>query len=225
MTSLESLNISLLCIGQRMNSHDVLLAGDFNIPNINWCDDTISDYPSCMQSARKLLEIASDHNLDQFVLEPTRRQGKVANILDLVFTNKASLIQDTQVIPGISDHDMVITDLSLEPPRRRPQKRKVYIRKRANVQQIKSDLLSFANYYLTNLLHADLDMKWDTFVATISDTLERNVPHKFTSCRTNLPWFNRDHCHMCRKKQRLYNKPKDQVNLRTGLHLKVSGDH
>ena len=155
-----------------------------------------------------MLEIASDHNLDQFVLEPTRRQGKVANILDLVFTNNASLIQDTQVVPGRSDHDMVITDLSLEPPRRRPQKGKVYIRKRANVQQIKSDLLSFANYYLTNLLHADLDMEWDTFVATMSDTLERNIPHKFTSCRTNLPWFNRDHRRMYRKKQRLYNKAK-----------------
>ena len=112
------------------------------------------------------------------------------------------------MIPGISDHDMVITDLSLEPLRRRPQKRKVYIRKRANVQQIKSDQLSFANYYLTNLLHADLDMKFDTFVTTMSDTLERNVPHKFTSCRTNLPWFNRDHRRMCRKKQRLYNKAK-----------------
>ena len=37
------------------------------------------------------------------------------NILDLFFTNFPALIQNTQVTPGLSDHDIVIIESKIEP--------------------------------------------------------------------------------------------------------------
>ena len=45
----------------------------------------------------------SDNNLEQIVTEPTREN----NILDLCFTNNPGLVQNLEVEPGISDHNMV----------------------------------------------------------------------------------------------------------------------
>ena len=38
--------------------------------------------------------------------------------------------------------------------------------------------------------------------------MERNISIKISSSRCNLPWFNRAHRRLCRKKQRLYNAAK-----------------
>ena len=184
-----------------------------------------------MQTARKLLQITNDHNLKQIVKEPTRKQGDAKNILDLVLTNNPDMIHATQVVPGISDHDIVLTDLLLKPRRKRLQKRKIYLRKKANIDEIKSDMTSFCDFYFDNLLSIPVEEKWTKFVDAIQNTMEKNVPHKITSSRFNLPWFNRSHRRLCRKKQRLYNKAKktnkaeDWTNfksLRKKLHQEMT---
>ena len=62
------------------------------------------------------------------------------NILDLVFTTKLDIIQDTQVGIGMSDHDALITymNLTINPPKRR--KRTVYIFRKTKLAQIESRL-------------------------------------------------------------------------------------
>ena len=88
------------------------------------------------------------------------------------------------------------------------QKRKVYLRRKAHIDNIKSDMSNFCDFYLDNLLNASVERKWCRFAEAVKETMEKNVPHKITSSRFNLPWFNRSHRRMCRKKQKLYNKAK-----------------
>ena len=59
--------------------------------------------------------------LNQLVKEPTRDD----NILDLVMTNKVNIINNVRVIPGISDHDMVVFDVNLVCRRKKPVRRKI----------------------------------------------------------------------------------------------------
>ena len=47
--------------------------------------------------------------------------------------------------------------------------------------------------------------KWCWFQDMAHDTMDKFVPHKVTSSRYNVPWFNKTHRRLCRKKQRLYN--------------------
>ena len=44
--------------------------------------------------------------------EPTRKHLQAQNILDLVLVNNRNIISDVDVIPGISDHDIVRSSIT-----------------------------------------------------------------------------------------------------------------
>ena len=88
---------------------DIIIAGDFNFPDIDWSD------PLCRKvrtstideriQANKLLSITDDYFLNQLITEPTR--GK--NTLDLVFTNITNSLYDCNItkLPLLSDHNVI----------------------------------------------------------------------------------------------------------------------
>ena len=49
--------------------------------------------------------------LEQMVTSPTRGQ----NILDLFFTTNPTLVNKTSILPGLSDHDIVIVEINSRP--------------------------------------------------------------------------------------------------------------
>jgi hypothetical protein len=53
--------------------------------------------------------ILDDHGLCQIVEEPTRG----SNVLDLIVTNYPSSFRRTEIIPGVSDHDIVFTEVNI----------------------------------------------------------------------------------------------------------------
>ena len=209
-TTLEELHASLLKIGDRINNKNIILTGDFNIPNIDWNNNTVTSIP--YGPPTKLLELMAEHGLHQMVREPTRRRGNAQNILDLVFTNNESIIQNLKVIPGISDHEMVSFNINLKSKRKKIPKRTFFIRRKANVDQMKSDMLSFCDYYMNHLKGTSVDNKWNKLEQAIKESMKANIPCKTTSSRFNLPWFNRSHRRLCRKKQKLYNNAKTSGN-------------
>lgn len=73
-----------------------------------------------------MLELATELNLGQMVNEPTRN----GNILDLVFTNTPTFVQNIDILPGLGDHDIVLIDALLTPQRVKAPRRKVYLYKK-----------------------------------------------------------------------------------------------
>ena len=86
--SLEALQSSSLKIGNILPKNSVILAGDFNAPEIKWpnLDSYLTSPPE------RLLEMINEHDLKQLVKSPTRRQGNTQNSLDLVFTNNVGIV-------------------------------------------------------------------------------------------------------------------------------------
>ena len=82
-----------------------VLTGDFNLPDINWSEQTISPNQYTVGTNQAYLDIASDNGLEQIVDFPTRNE----NTLDLIFTSHPSYKQRCKPIPAIgnSDHDSV----------------------------------------------------------------------------------------------------------------------
>lgn len=74
--------------------------------------------------SRALCDILQDHSLEQLVKTPTRNQ----NILDLLLTNQTEIIQDLEVVDGLSgsDHDAISFTVESSHPRYTPSKRLVY---------------------------------------------------------------------------------------------------
>ena len=66
------LDASLLEIGQRINSHNIILTRDFNIPNIDRSNNSITSAP--FSPARKLLELLEKHGLKQVVGEAVDKE-------------------------------------------------------------------------------------------------------------------------------------------------------
>ena len=84
-------------------SNQVLLMGDFNLPNISWNEGTASN--QYFQS--DLLSLFAEYGLDQRVLEPTHVRG---NVLDLVFVSDSNMIYDVDIKHPLTpqcDHNII----------------------------------------------------------------------------------------------------------------------
>ena len=122
VTSLDELDASLLKLGNSVHKNNIIVSGDFNAPDINW--DT--EYSSQSPASDRLLEIIDDHDLSQHVKEPTRRDRNTQNILDLILSNNSNIIENISIVPGLSDHDIVLFTVNTSCRRKKNVKRKIY---------------------------------------------------------------------------------------------------
>ena len=87
----------------------IVLTGDFNCSKTTW-PKTDSEMPIAgNHHGNHLLAICDEFHLKQMTKEPTRVTETTESILDLVLTNLPSKISSCEVIPGVSDHDVVLT--------------------------------------------------------------------------------------------------------------------
>ena len=106
------------------------LSGDFNLPDIDWTSSTITNHQYSNPINQLFLDLANDLGLSQTVEQPTRG----TNILDLFFTNNLDLIQKSSVVPGVSDHDAVLTESKLFIKRK-----KIFQKKNKTLEQSRHD--------------------------------------------------------------------------------------
>ena len=184
-----------------------ILAGDFNIPDIDWNALTVKNnnqYP--LRVSQTFLDIAQDMSLEQIVDFPTRGD----NLLDLVFTSHPSHKIRCKPLPPVgpkSDHDIVLLDTSLQAVRTKPVKRKIYLWKKADTDGIKANLSNYSTEFRARDFSSVGDM-WQDFKATIMATMENFVPSKMSSSRHTHPWINTKIRRATRRKQRAYKKAK-----------------
>ena len=85
------------------SKHQALITGDFNYPGINW--ETLE----ADSTSQGFLDLTHDCFLIQHFSVSTRNN----NILNLVMTTDANMVENTQVIEHFcnNDHDIVVWDL------------------------------------------------------------------------------------------------------------------
>ena len=137
--------------------------------------------------------------------EPTRGE----NILDLVFTNKPSLVKSYNSIPGFSDHDIVVTDCSIRAHVNKKAPRNILLWKRADWVALQAEANKFIHDFLTSANLRSMNENYTKLKNFLTQTIEKHVPSKILkSSQHRLPWINQSIRRMCRKNQRLYNKAK-----------------
>ena len=135
--SLENLQSSISNINEHNKEKPIFLAGDFNRPHINWENNALK-IGGQIDHSQILLEIAEEFAMDQMQTNPTREE----NNLDSFFTNYPSLVKSCNVMPGISDHDMVVTTIELKAQYNKPKRRETFRFKNAKWRDIKSFISS-----------------------------------------------------------------------------------
>ncbi|CAG2231803.1 unnamed protein product [Mytilus edulis] len=172
---------------------------DFNCPDIIW--DTATAHGPDREIQQGLVEIAETYNLTQIHTIPTRE----GNLLDLVFVTNPTLVKSSNNVPGISDHDIIITDLETKVHHQKSLPRKCYIYKKAKWDQITTDLKhTLEEVKEKHHQGAEVHQLWDTFKSQLQKTMNTNIPNKEIRSRNNIPWIKHKQRKMLKKKQRLY---------------------
>ena len=133
LDALNNLKSSIANVSEHSKDKPIILAGDFNLPHIDWENNTVKTGSNQVNHHQELIVIIEDSEMEQLQLKPSREN----NILDLFLTNQPSLVKSCNTIPGISDHNMIIVDTDLKPRYNKPKRREINIFKKANWDQIR----------------------------------------------------------------------------------------
>ncbi|KAL8612269.1 hypothetical protein ACOMHN_038181 [Nucella lapillus] len=118
----------------------IVLAGDFNCPHINWINHTTHSTGKDNDIQQSLVDIMQSSTLTQVHHSPTR----FMNILDLIFFSNHSLVKSSVSVPGISDHEMIVTDADTRPQRTTPLAKKCFQFHKAEWSSLHTDCDSIA---------------------------------------------------------------------------------
>ena len=94
-----------------------ILLGDFNLPSINWEDescDKISEHIST-----RFLEFVKENDITQFIHCPTHyRTTQTPSLIDLVLSNDSHLVNNITHFPplGMSHHSVLTFHIDFSPP-------------------------------------------------------------------------------------------------------------
>ena len=90
----------------------IWLAGDLNLPDINWETNSITLHQYPLRINEHFIDFLASCSLSQLVNFPTRKD----NTLDIFATNRPSFVDKCEAFSGISDHDIihVVAAMSLQ---------------------------------------------------------------------------------------------------------------
>ena len=205
MNDINNLNDSLKKLSNSKKSKHIILAGDFNCPDIYWENLVVKQGAADREIQQALVELSIEHGLTQIHNEPTR----YGNMLDLVFTNNPSLVKSSYSVPGISDHAMVVTDLDIHPKFVTKKPRKIYIYSKADWDSINFETDKLSKDIITDYESGkNVEDLWTMFKTKTFEIMDKFIPTKILKGRRSVPWFSYKLRRMTRRKARLYKHAK-----------------
>ena len=186
----------------RSKHENVIIAGDFNLPGWDWKNNLVKSDCNYRSLHYKFGEILDNNSLQQLVEEPTR--GK--NTLDLFATNAPSKIIKVEVLPGISDHDIVAIEVDISPKRRKQKPRKIHLYSKAQWSEFEEKVNELADELLSKFESNSVDDLWETFKGTLHSLIEKIVPCKSAKSKDMLPYITPEINRLIKKRDRLFKK-------------------
>ncbi|XP_021366929.1 uncharacterized protein LOC110459148 [Mizuhopecten yessoensis] len=201
--TIEELRSSIQSLGLDIDNHSFILAGDFNLSNMDWENSAVTSGTSQPQVHQEVLNLLDEFSLSQIQDTPTRE----GNILDLYITNNTTLVKNCQVIPGISDHHSVVVDADIKPHYIINKRRKIFSYKKADWNSLEEHL-SRVSDSVVNSTTTDIDTLWTILRKGITEAMESFIPSKLSSKYQSHPWITHNIKKLIKKKHRYYIKAK-----------------
>lgn len=163
---------------------------------------------NCPGLHNQLVDLLHDVGMEQMVLEPTRRTDHVENTLDLVITNTPQLIPRVEVVPGLSDHDVVYFEYKARVIPKNTRKKPFPIYGKADWDAMKRDMIALiVEVEAMARTDASAQALWLKFKEAILHSIKTHVPHKKRGAKPDsFPWISYDIKKMIRSRDRLYAK-------------------
>lgn len=163
---------------------DYVFVGDMN------CD--LNKLPPAHHTKR-LLQIAEEHELKQFVEKPTRITSTTSTLIDVLFSTNSEKISFCDVVPlSLSDHFMVVATWGNTKP---PSGNHKYVVSR-NVKKLREDefIRELQQVSWNNVLdETDVENAYEQLVSTLNSILDKHIPLRKRRVRQKeTPWMNND---------------------------------
>jgi hypothetical protein len=200
---MDSLNQIIEYICHSNPNTAVWIGGDANLPDIDWTTNQVVGHQYRKEISESHLNTLGRLGLEQIVDFPTR----LDNTLDVVITNRPSLVNHCVGMPGLSDHDIVYMDMNVKATRQKPVRHKIFLWKRADFNSIRSVTKEWSNNFISaHTTSTPVEDLADEIQHFLDKILEEQVPSKFATTRFNQPWCNTVTKRICRRKARAYKK-------------------
>ena len=171
---LEDLCQQIEKIKEKFPNFAFWIAGDVNLPDINWCLNHITGHSYPLSLNRIFLDFLHNNALTQMVDMPTRG----SHIIDIFLTNRPSLVELCTTIDGISDHEAIFVKALAVAHLSHPTKRTIYLWSKANFQRIREEVLSQCENFTNTYSDATpVDYPMDQFLENMQQWL-RSSSHK-----------------------------------------------
>ena len=193
------------CIAKNKRQYpNVIIGGDYNLPDINWTDWSPNNTKT-KSYHEKFLNFLVENSLSQLQTKITRPISN--SVLDLLVTTNPNIIENMQVVPGISDHLVVLFDVCMKPKFQKKPQRKIYMFDKADKEALQADVADFVNNFLqSNPENQSCDTNWQMMRDTLSELVEKHVPSKLSKGKRSLPWITADVKRKMRKRDKLFSK-------------------
>ena len=203
----DDLNAAIFNQIQKMEDTDsshILLFGDFNFPEINWRNETVS--VGRHHPANIFLNIIQEQVLHQKVQFATRhRDNQLSSLLDLVFSNEDNMIDYIEhTAPlGKSDHDCLVwTYLCYSEKNYSDEGTGTVLNyKKANLKKLRQ---AFSAYDWSLLNSLPCIEAWHVFKSVYYDNVKKYVPIRDFTKKTKPPWLRGNVKKSLRNKNALY---------------------
>ena len=141
-------SVSKIINKNRKTQPNLIIAGDFNYPDIDWSSwKTIKASTASVHC--RFLSFLHENSLAQLQHKVTRPQSN--SVLDLIVTSCPQLINNIDVLhvlPGISDHDLILFNINMKPKFQPKPSRKICSFQKANLDVLREETTDFSNNFL-----------------------------------------------------------------------------
>ena len=119
------------------------------------------------------------------------------------------MISNCTPLPGVSDHEMILTISDVQAKRLKPVSRKILLWNKADIQNIRNDQSTFSSNYLTSVtINTPVEEQWRIISRHLTQTIDNLVPSKMSTTRFNQPWITRQLKRLARKKIKILQEGK-----------------
>ena len=129
------------------------------------------------------LETMSDFSFSQMVREPTRHD----NILDLFLATNHTLVNLVNIIPGLSDNNVVEGVVVTKPASTEKAPRKVHLYRKADWESFKTHIKYFCNAFVLSYEGKKVQTLWLEFKEALYAGMGKFIPSKFVGQKSVGP--------------------------------------
>ena len=186
----NDLLLDLLHKAKETKFSNVLVLGDFNMPEINWELWTTSKSENHI--SYKFLECLRDNFWEQTVVSPTRWvNDQPGNVLDLCVTNNSDIIKNIEITTRLGSSDHLSIEIELTFPRIGPHS---YTEKRNYYKGDYVDAnIKLSDINWSSMLDMDLEASWQFFSEHVNHIVNETIPiHKeINPKKPKPPWMDK----------------------------------